>query len=67
MLTQCKSYLDEDIRQWQWQNIERMEAECGHELAELSDATLAQRARRLLDLPISFFWDEFEFLQELLR
>ncbi len=29
--------------------IERLEAECGCELAELSDPSLAERAQRLLD------------------
>ena len=65
MLSEQRSFLDDDIRAWQHQNLDRLEAEYGGELPELSDATLAERARRLLDCPIAFDDDDDEFLRGL--
>lgn len=65
MLTKCPGYADELVHQWKADNIERMEAECGCELPELSDATLKQRAQRLLDCPAAWDGDEDDLLREI--
>jgi hypothetical protein len=67
MLTRCRGFSEELVSQWRHANIERLEAECGQELPELSDATLKQRAQRLIDLPISYDDDDDDFLLDMVE